>query len=316
MTPSLPPLAGLRAFEATARHLSMTLAAQELNVTPGAVSLQVKELETALGLRLFERKPRSLALTAEGAAYHAAIRTAFRLMRDATAELTAGLRRPELTLSCTPTFAVQWLVPRLPRFEAAAPGIDVRIGVTNRLVDFAQDRVDVAVRHGLGAYEGLCAERLIDDELVPVCSPDYLHAAPPVRHPADLAAGPAGDPAAHRLLHDEHRGDWALWFRAAGVPDAGADHGPVFADGNGVMEAAKAGLGIALVRDRFAADDLAAGRLVVLFDQRLSNGLAYHLVYPGGAEEKPAVAAFLRWIRVEAGGALIPAVPPPGAGGR
>jgi LysR family glycine cleavage system transcriptional activator len=312
MTLSLPPLAGLRAFEATARHLSMTLAARELNVTPGAVSLQVKELETALGLRLFERKPRSLALTAEGAAYHATIRTAFRLIRDATAELTAGLRRPELTLSCTPAFAVQWLVPRLPRFEAAAPGIDVRIGVTNRLVDFAQDRVDVAVRHGLGAYEGLCAERLIDDELVPVCSPDYLRAAPPVRHPADLAGGPA----AHRLLHDEHRGDWALWFRAAGVPDAGADRGPVFAHGNGVMEAAKAGLGIALVRDRFAADDLAAGRLIVLFDQRLSNGLAYHLVYPGGAEEKPAVAAFLRWIRAEAGDALIPAAPPPGAAGR
>lgn len=312
MTLSLPPLAGLRAFEATARHLSMTLAAQELNVTPGAVSLQVKELETALGLRLFERKPRSLALTGEGAAYHAAIRTAFRLMRDATAELTAGRRRPELTLSCTAAFAVQWLVPRLPRFEAAAPGIDVRIGVTNRLVDFAQDRVDVAVRHGLGAYEGLCAERLIDDELVPVCSPDYLRAAPPLRHPADLA----GDSAAHRLLHDEHRGDWALWFRAAGVPDAGADRGPVFADGNGVMEAVKAGLGIALVRHRFAADDLAAGRLVVLFDQRLSNGLAYHLVYPGGAEEKPAVAAFLRWIRAEAGDALIPAAPPPGAGGR
>jgi len=313
---SLPPLAGLRAFEATARHLSMTVAARELNVTPGAVSLQVKELETALGLRLFERRPRSLALTAEGAAYHAAIRTAFRLMRDATAELTAGHRRPELTLSCTPAFAVQWLVPRLPRFEGVAPGIDVRIGVTNRLVDFAQDRVDVAVRHGLGAYEGLCAERLIDDELVPVCSPDYLRTAPPVRHPADLAADPAGGAAAHRLLHDEHRGDWALWFRAAGVPDAGADRGPVFADGNGVMEAAKAGLGIALVRDRFAADDLAAGRLVVLFDQRLSNGLAYHLVYPGGAEEKPAVAAFLRWIRAEAGSALIPAVPPPGAGGR
>lgn len=313
---SLPPLAGLRAFEATARHLSMTVAARELNVTPGAVSLQVKELETVLGLRLFERRPRSLALTAEGAAYHAAIRTAFRLMRDATAELTAGRRRPELTLSCTPAFAVQWLVPRLPRFEEAAPGIDVRIGVTNRLVDFAQDRVDVAVRHGLGAYEGLCAERLIDDELVPVCSPDYLRTAPPVRHPADLAADPAEGPAAHRLLHDEHRGDWALWFRAAGVPDAGADRGPVFADGNGVMEAAKAGLGVALVRDRFAADDLAAGRLVVLFDQRLSNGLAYHLVYPGGAEEKPAVAAFLRWIRAEAGSALIPAAPPPGAGGR
>lgn len=313
---SLPPLAGLRAFEATARHLSMTVAARELNVTPGAVSLQVKELETVLGLRMFERRPRSLALTAEGAAYHAAIRTAFRLMRDATAELTAGRRRPELTLSCTPAFAVQWLVPRLPRFEEAAPGIDVRIGVTNRLVDFAQDRVDVAVRHGLGAYEGLCAERLIDDELVPVCSPDYLRTAPPVRHPADLAADPAEGPAAHRLLHDEHRGDWALWFRAAGVPDAGADRGPVFADGNGVMEAAKAGLGVALVRDRFAADDLAAGRLVVLFDQRLSNGLAYHLVYPGGAEEKPAVAAFLRWIRAEAGSALIPAVPPPGAGGR
>ncbi|PWC75768.1 transcriptional regulator GcvA [Azospirillum sp. TSH64] len=313
---SLPPLAGLRAFEATARHLSMTVAARELNVTPGAVSLQVKELETVLGLRLFERRPRSLALTAEGAAYHAAIRTAFRLMRDATAELTAGRRRPELTLSCTPAFAVQWLVPRLPRFEEAAPGIDVRIGVTNRLVDFAQDRVDVAVRHGLGAYEGLCAERLIDDELVPVCSPDYLRTAPPVRHPADLAADPAEGPVAHRLLHDEHRGDWALWFRAAGVPDTGADRGPVFADGNGVMEAAKAGLGVALVRDRFAADDLAAGRLVVLFDQRLSNGLAYHLVYPGGAEEKPAVAAFLRWIRAEAGSALIPAAPPPGAGGR
>eukprot|EP01031_Cornospumella_fuschlensis_P047340 gene47340-57989_t len=176
---TLPSLSALRAFEAAARHLSVTLAARELCVTPGAVSLQVKELEAALGVQLFLRRPRSLALTAEGADYFATLRTAFRLMREATAEITARARPAVLTLTCTPGFALQWLVPRLGGFEARMPGIDVRISPSNRRMDFALDGIDLAVRHGFGRYEGLVAERLVDDELVPVCSPAFRDANGP-----------------------------------------------------------------------------------------------------------------------------------------
>ena len=287
MSTYLPSLASLRAFEATARHLSVTKAAQELNVTPGAVSLQVRELEQTLGVTLFERRPRQLVLTEDGSTYFATLRRAFRMMREATEELTARKRAPVLTVSCTPTFAAQWLVPRIGAFELQVPGIDVRISTTNRLTDFNSDGVDIAIRHGLGRYDGLVSERLIDDDPVPV-----LHPALRARNPLDTP----GDLAAHVLLHDVHRQDWRLWLDAAGADGVDAGRGPLFVNSNGAIEAAKAGDGVALVRLSLVTRELAEGVLEAPFPEGVMTGLAYHLVYPPAALDRPPVTAFRAWI--------------------
>lgn len=292
MNSRLPSLSGLRAFEAAARHLSVTLAAGELNVTPGAVSLQIRELEQSLDIRLFDRRPRQLALTEHGEGYFKAMRSAFRMMREATDELLARAKSPAtLSISCTPTFAAQWLVPRLPNFEELVPGADIRIGASNRLVDFARDGVDIAIRHGFGRYEGLVSERLLDDDLVPVIAP-ALRETIPLDAPDDLVR--------HILIHDVHRQDWRLWLEAMGVTDIDALRGPVFTDSNGAIEAAKAGDGVALVRLSLVAREIRERRLIAPFPRGVSTGLAYYIVYPPGALDRPAVAALRQWLTEEA----------------
>lgn len=251
MAAELPSLKGLQAFEAAARYRSVTLASNELNVTPGAVSLQIRELETRLGVQLFFRKPRSIQLTREGERYYGALRTAFRMMREATAELTARSEITVLTLSCTPTFAVQWLMPRLPGFQQQHPHVDVRISVTNRLVDFSRDDVDLEVRHGFGRYEGLESIRFIDDSTLPVCSPQFLEKYGSLQEASDLKSVP--------LLHDENRNEWRRWLEAAGASDVDASGGTVFIDSNGALDAAKAGHGIALTRRSLVSRELAEG---------------------------------------------------------
>ncbi len=292
MNMNLPSLGALRAFEATARHLSVTLAAGELNVTPGAVSLQIKELEAALGIQLFVRRPRQLILTAPGEQYFATLRTAFRLMREATVELLGRARLDVLVLSCTPSFAMQWLVPRLGGLEARLPGVDVRISASNRKVDLARDGVDLAVRHGFGRYDGLVSERLLDDELIPVCSPQLLGER--IRLSVD-------DLADLRLLHDEHRHDWQLWLEAAGASRVDGRQGTVFVDSNGAIEAAKTGLGVALVRLSLVQRELAEGLLLAPIARSVASDLAYYLVYPATALERPNVAALRQWLLSEAG---------------
>jgi LysR family glycine cleavage system transcriptional activator len=284
----LPSLSALRAFEASARHLSMTTAARELHVTPGAVSLQVRDLETALGVRLFERRARGLALTADGADYFATLRTAFRLVREATAALTMRTRDTVLTITCTAGFATHWLVPRLMRFEQAHPEIDLRISASHRMMDFQRDGIDIAIRHGLGGYEGLASERLLDDEYVPVCIPEIAVA---------LGPSPAADALAGLILiHDVYRRDWQLWLEAAGATKVDAMRGPIFTDGTGAYHAMKAGLGIALMRRSFIEKELADGTIVAPFPMGLASALAYHLVYPPAALERPAIAAFRAWL--------------------
>lgn len=291
MSGRLPSLSGLRAFEAAARHLSVTLAAGELNVTPGAVSLQIRDLEQSLGVRLFDRLPRRLRLTEDGEGYFKAMRSAFRLMREATEELLARARPATLSISCTPTFAAQWLVPRLPNFEERMPGIDIRISASNRLVDFVRDGVDIAIRHGFGRYEGLVSERLLDDDLVPVIAP-ALRETRPLDTPDDLIN--------HVLIHDVHRQDWRLWLEAMGVSEIDAMRGPVFTDSNGAIEAAKAGDGVGLVRLSLVAREIQERRLVAPFSRGVSTGLAYYVVYPPGALDRPAVTALRQWLTDEA----------------
>jgi LysR family glycine cleavage system transcriptional activator len=291
MSNRLPSLSGLRAFEATARHLSVTLAAGELSVTPGAVSLQIRDLEQSLGVRLFDRLPRQLRLTEDGEGYFKAMRSAFRLMREATDELLARARPATLSISCTPTFAAQWLVPRLPHFEERMPGVDIRISASNRLVDFVRDGVDIAIRHGFGRYQGLVSERLLDDDLVPVIAP-ALREARPLDTPDDLIN--------HVLIHDVHRQDWRLWLEAMGVTEIDAMRGPVFNDSNGAIEAVKAGDGVGLVRLSLVAREIQERRLVAPFSRGVSTGLAYYIVYPPGALDRPAVTALRQWLTDEA----------------
>jgi LysR family glycine cleavage system transcriptional activator len=287
----LPSLSALRAFEASARHLSMTLAANELHVTPGAISLQIRDLEASLGVRLFERRARSLALTSEGAEYFATMRTAFRLIREATAALAMRARDTVLTLTCTAGFATHWLVPRLRRFEEAHPDIDLRISASYRMMDFQRDGIDIAIRHGLGGYEGLASERFLDDEYVPVCTPDMAAALGPSPAVDDLAG--------LTLIHDVYRRDWELWLKAVGATRVDAMHGPVFTDGMGAYHAMKASLGIALMRRSFVEQELAEGTLVAPFPTGFASALAYHLVYQPGALERPAVAALRAWLLSE-----------------
>ena len=292
MAAELPSLKGLQAFEAAARYRSVTLASNELNVTHGAVSLQIRELEARLGVQLFFRKPRSIQLTREGERYYGALRTAFRMMREATAELTARSEITVLTLSCTPTFAVQWLMPRLPGFQQQHPHVDVRISVTNRLVDFSRDDVDLAVRHGFGRYEGLESIRFIDDSTLPVSSPQFLEKYGSLQEASDLKSVP--------LLHDENRNEWRRWLEAAGAPEVDASGGTVFIDSNGALDAAKAGHGIALTRRSLVSRELAEGALIAPFGKDMASTLAYFLVYPRRMLDNPDLVTLIEWMLSQA----------------
>ena len=283
----LPPLNALRAFEAAARHLSFTKGAAELYVTQAAVSHQVKALEEHLGVRLFKRLDRALALTREGEALFVVVRDAFDRLDQAAARLMGGGgERETLVVTSLPSFAARWLVPRLGRFGRAYPHIDVRLEPSIELADFERDQVDVAIRYGRGHYPGLSSEWLLDEELFPVCSPALLEGPKPLRAPEDLRH--------HTLLHAESE-DWEMWLRPMGVEGVDAARGPVFQDSSMLLQAAVAGQGVALGRSVLAAEDLAAGRLVRPFSLSQPAGYAYYLVYPARAAETPKVKAFREW---------------------
>lgn len=300
----LPPLKALAGFEAAARHLSFTKAARELNLTHGAVSRQVKALEQALGVTLFRRLNRALRLTDEGQAYAATVRELLERLREASRRLGAREEQGGLTVSTTYSFTNKWLMPRLVRFRALHPEIDVRLLANDQLVDFARDNVDIAIRYGRGRYAGLAAERLIADDYVPVSSPALRRGPPPLRTPADLKR--------HTLLHEEDalRQDnlgeataigWREWLKAAGVEGIDASRGPIFSHSSMVLQAAINGEGVALGRTALIAEDLAARRLVKPFELELKVPLAYYIVAPQQALERPKVRAFRDWLRAEAG---------------
>ncbi len=288
----LPPLTALRAFEAAARLLSFKDAASDLNVTPGAISQHIKNLEDSLGMRLFRKEGRGLTLTAEGQAYFPAVRSAFRQLARATERLRPRPAKTILTVSCTRGFAVRWLIPRLGRFQERSPEIDMRICATDRIVDFARDGIDFAVRHGLGSHAGLVSERLLDDDMVPVCAPVLLRSGEPLPTPHDLRR--------YKLLHCELEDDWRMWLEAAGVDDIDSSHGTFFSDSGMAIEAAVAGQGVALARESFVAGELAEGRLVKLFPIKLRLDLAYYLVYPEEHLDRTWAADFRAWILAEA----------------
>ena len=287
---TLPSLNGLRAFEAAARHLSFTLAATELNVTQTAISHQIRRLEDQLGIRLFERRNRGLALTREAQGYLPSVRAAFEDLRQATARLQRPGRDELLVVSTTASLAAKWLVSRMAAFQDAHPGIEVRITTSAHLVDFRREQVDMAVRYGRGNWPGLRAQWLMAEDIFPVCSPALLHAEKPLRRPEDLAH--------HTLLHATvSREDWQLWLTAAGLPTSLATRrGLSFDQSFMAIQAAMDGLGVALGRTPFVETDIAAGRLVVPFDVVLPTDAGYYIVAPEATADAPKIALFRQWL--------------------
>ena len=303
-TRRLPPLNALRAFEAAARHLSFSAAAAELHVTPAAISHQIKTLEDDLGIKLFRRLNREVRLTDAGQACLPGLRDGF----DRIAEAVGLAQRQEaagfLTVSASPAVAAKFLVPRVEKFRELHPQIDLRVDASMHLVDFARENVHVALRYGRGHYPGLDVRLLMRTEVVPVCAPALLRGPHPLRTPADLRH--------HMLIHDEtltndpSASDWAMWLRAAGVDGVDSHRGLRFNQVALALDAAIAGRGIVLTRNVFAADDLAAGRLVRLFDRSMPVDFAVYIVTPPKASALPKVKAFSDWVAAEAAAMTAP----------
>ena len=290
----LPSLNALRAFEAAARHGSLSRAAAELHVTHSAVSHQIKALEAELGVPLFRRVGRGVEANAVGQQLEAALSDAFARIGRAVLQARHGDRAGILTVSVEPSFAVRWLVLRLGRFRSANPEIDLRLSATGELADFSREDVDAAIRHGRGGWAGLEAERLMDARVFPVCSPGLLANGPPLSRPEDLRH--------HTLLHEDNEHYWREWLTAAGAAEVEVGRGPRFDDGHLALAAAGAGQGVALTDDALAAAELAEGRLVRLFATEIGTDKAYWLVYPPAAATRPKVAAFRAWLLAEVGG--------------
>ncbi|MEM8771986.1 MAG: transcriptional regulator GcvA [Pseudomonadota bacterium] len=294
----IPPLNALRVFEAAARHLSFTKAAEELHVTPGAVSQQIKSLEDFLQTPVFRREKRALLLTDEAQASLPILREGFDKLEEAGRILAAKADTRRLAVSVAPSFASKWLVPRLDAFQSAHPDIDVWVSADMDVVDFAVEDVDVAVRYGSGQYPGLVVDHLLAEKIIPVCSPKLLTGDNPLKKPEDLVH--------HTLLHDsspdkdEKIPTWPMWLKAAGVCHRHGARGLKFNQSSLVIEAAVAGKGVALAKSALALADLEAGRLVIPFDLTTPTDFAYYIVHPPSRSSSPSVNAFTAWLKEEA----------------
>jgi LysR family transcriptional regulator, glycine cleavage system transcriptional activator len=290
MARRLPPLNALRAFEAAARHLSFTKAADELAVTQAAISHQVKGLEDRLGVALFRRANRALVLTEVGQAYLPALRDAFDAIDAATARILQKDKAGTITVTTMPSFGAAWLVRRLGAFRALHPDIDVRLLTVERLVDFAREDVDIGIRFGVGSWPGLKAERLLTEDMFPMCSPALLKEKK-LEKPEDLRH--------HTLLHDDMETDWRRWLVAAGVKGIDPNRGLHFTNSSMLLQAAVEGQGVALGRSALASGYLAAGQLVKPFELKLPVDAAYYVVYPAAYAQRPKVMAFRDWLMEE-----------------
>ena len=293
----LPPLASLRAFEAAARHMSFKRAAAELAVTPTAVSHQIKLLEDTLGVRLFERQPRRLVITAAGLVLYPGLKEGFAAFEKAVHAATAGRGRRTVTLSATTAFTAKRLVPMVPAFRAAHPDIDLRLHASDAPADFRGRAADIAVRYGRGPYPGMHSEVLAMDRFAPVCSPHLG-----IRSTEDLARA--------TLIHFEWRQVdpetpvWRRWLDHSGTDRAvDPDGGLVFSDEGHAIQAAIAGHGVALLSLVLVAGDLASGALVQPFGPVL-GGYTYHIVHPTEPSDDDAIASVRDWLKT----AVLPGV--------
>lgn len=294
MQTRLPPLNSLRAFEASARHRSFTRAADELSVTPAAISHQIKGLEDVLGARLFRRAKGTLMLTEEGQRLLPGVRKGFLAFNEAMESFALYHQTGPLNVALTPSFAAKWLIPRIEHFNARYPEIDIRITTTMELIDYEREGVDIGVRFGRGGYSDLEVELLLASEVTPVCGPDLLKGDKPLEKPEDIAQ--------FTLLHDDSpllddtHPNWAMWLKAANVTNVDPSHGLRFDSASSCINAAIEGVGVALARTALIDSDLAAGRLVKLFELSLPSDFGYYVVYPKRSEKLPKVMAFRDWL--------------------
>ena len=292
MARQLPPLNGLKAFEAAARHLSFTLAAEELFVTQAAISHQVKGLEDILGEPLFRRINRGLLLSEAGQTLFPAVRDGLDTMAAAVRQLSDNSRTGYLTVSTLDSIASAWLVPRLGNFRERHPDLDVRLTMGDALVDFTRDEVDLAIRYGRGDWPGCKIQFLMSEEIFPVASPDMIKNGPPINHPRDLLQ--------YTLLHDIMPEGWHEWFIANDVADVTTKGGIHIEHSHIIVQAAMAGQGIALGRSVLVRDALATGRLVRLFDGSVKIGYGYYIAGAPGTWDNPRIKAMRTWLEEEA----------------
>lgn len=302
------PFGALRVFESAARHLSFKRAAEELFITPAAVSQQIRSLEHQLGIKLFNRHNRGISLTDEALAGLPALIRGFEGLTDSVQRIRDAGLQSTLTVWMAPSFASKWFIPRLQRFSESYPEIDLSISASPGLVDsnsarntipaenFRRDNVDVAIRFGKGDYPGCRVDKLFSVLAIPLCSPELMHGDHPLNTPDDLRY--------HTLLHDdtryEGRPDWATWLEAANVSGIDASRGVHFNHGSLAINAAVNGQGVVLSMKTLASGDLAAGRLVVPFDIGLPLEYAYYLITLNEFSERPHTAAFREWLLAEA----------------
>ncbi|MGH6873369.1 MAG: transcriptional regulator GcvA [Aestuariivirgaceae bacterium] len=300
MAPHLPGLGALKTLEAAGRHMSFTRAAAELGVTPAAVSHQIREMESLLGVQLFHRTSRSMRHTQAGEILHAAVCDSLDMIRRAISRIEKSDSKPRLRVTANPSITAKWLVPRLDRFLQIFPDADVRVDVSMMPVDFAREDVDIAISFGNGDYPGMIRDRLFEDTVFPVCSPQLLSGKAPLEKPQDLVR--------HTLIHVEWQAqgatwpNWRMWMLAAGIKDVDVSRGLHFSQTSLAIQAAIDGNGVALGDSTLVTDDLAAGRLVRPFDVTLKGPphFAYYVISPGETAEEPMVTAFRRWVLSEA----------------
>jgi LysR family glycine cleavage system transcriptional activator len=286
----LPPLETLRVFEVACRHGSYSEAARELHVTHSAVSQRIRQLEEQLGLTLFERQGNRMVPTASGVRLQAGVKSAFSEMNSALASIQTRRKNAEITISLLPVMAARWLVPRLSRFTARFPHVNLHIKTGQALANFKSDGVDIAIRFGTGDWKGLRTIKLLDEEFFPVCSPSLNGGRLP-KDPAAMLSQP--------LLIDRNL-SWQAWFKSAGLKLDRDIAGTSFTDTNALMEAAVMAQGIALGRRSFTQSDILAGRLVRLSDHSLRVAYCHYAVYPIASESNPALLTFRDWLMEEA----------------
>ncbi|HJU22958.1 MAG TPA: transcriptional regulator GcvA [Casimicrobiaceae bacterium] len=288
MSARIPPMQALRAFEAAARLRSLTLAAEALNVTHGAISHQIKALEASLGVPLVERAGRGIRVTDDGERFAARVRGALAEIANAMREASERNNPRQLRVSVTPSFAARWLLPRLGNFLAKHRDVDLDVRSTTALVDFRRDDADVAIRHGFGNWPEVQAEPILTDSFFPVCSPNLAPRLP--RSPADLAH--------YTLLRSDDEW-WKPWFDAVGLDWPEPSRGPIFNDSALMLQAAVDGQGIALARRSLLGNDVKNGLLVKLFDIDVPAPRRYWLVYPPRLASSPKLALFRAWLLEE-----------------
>jgi len=287
-----PPLRAVRAFEAIARTGSITLAAQELDISPSAVSHQLRMLEDFLQLSLTERHGRGLVLNIQGREYYRSIRTAFSVLRQATEHLVEQVQTRQVTISLIPLFGMGWFIPRLPAFMRANPQIEINVIYANHR-NYLSDASDMSIRFGSGQWTGYQAEPLISGKMVPVASREFIRVHGHIDTPEQLLQMP--------LLHDEERTSWNQWFLQQNVRRQVRRSGPMFEDGLLTLAAVQAGLGCALMREPLIAPYLNSGELVKLWDLPLDDGRNYHLCIREDSEMTQDGKLLYNWLRTESG---------------